>query len=328
MTCRLGLAAALAVVLASVAAGRDVPPLTGRVVDLADLLSPGAEQTLTQMLAAHEDSTTNQVVVLTIPSLDGEVLEEYATRVFRTWALGQADLDNGVLLLIALDDREVRIEVGYGLEGSLTDASAGSIIRNVIVPQFKDGNYEAGILSGVTSILGVVEGTLGVPKPEPDGSAWGALLFLLFPLLWTLASFSSGPVVRYAVATPMAALAGVIVGGIALGLGLTEPAALRWGLGTAGSFLLLYIAADLVVSKTGRGMAGAPPEGPGCVQGGTEERLEERRRRRTPVHRPDRVVVERRWVQRRRRLVRRRRRLGELVAARAPRSGATSRRRP
>ena len=129
---RAGAALRALALLAATASGAhalEVPPLTGRVVDRADVLSPATEAALTARLAAHEDSTSNQVVVLTVPSLDGEVLEPYATRVFRTWGLGQAAADNGVLLLVAVDDRQLRIEVGYGLEGDLTDALSGQIIR-------------------------------------------------------------------------------------------------------------------------------------------------------------------------------------------------------
>lgn len=146
------------------ASALDVPPLTGRVVDLADVLAPATEAALAAQLAAHEDSTSNQVVVLTIPSLEGEVLEPYATRVFRTWGLGQADRDNGVLLLVAVADRELRIEVGYGLEGALTDATAGSIIRGEIVPRFRDGDFDAGVVAGVQAILGAIDGSYA-PRP-------------------------------------------------------------------------------------------------------------------------------------------------------------------
>src|SRR5690606_5234978 len=125
-----------------------VPPLTGRVVDLADVLSPATEAQVTTLLEAHEAQTTNQVAVLTIPSLQGSTVEEVANEVFNAWGLGQSGRDNGVLLLVARDDRELRIEVGYGLEGALTDAEAGRIIRNVIVPRFRDGDFDGGVSAG------------------------------------------------------------------------------------------------------------------------------------------------------------------------------------
>jgi len=158
-----------------------VPPLSGRVVDLADILDPAAEAALTALLAAHEDSTSNQVVVLTIRSLEGEVLEQYATRVFRAWGLGQADRDNGALLLVAVEDRELRIEVGYGLEGDLTDATSGSIIRNEIVPRFREDDYQGGVLAGVSAVLGAIDGTYS-PSDEADDVS---MFFLgLFALGW------------------------------------------------------------------------------------------------------------------------------------------------
>ena len=105
-------------------AQKPVPPLTGRVVDLADILSPETERTVEALLAEHEAATSNQVAVLTIPSLDGEPLEDYSLRVARAWQLGTSEFDNGVLLLIAYRDRKIRIEVGYGLEGVIPDAIA------------------------------------------------------------------------------------------------------------------------------------------------------------------------------------------------------------
>ena len=136
----------------------DVPFLAGRVNDNAGILSPQVVAELETMLAAHEDSTSNQVAVLTIPSLEGEVLEEYSLKVAETWALGQADKDNGVLLLVARDDRKVRIEVGSGLEGDLTDAVSGRIIRNEIVPRFRDGDFDGGVRDGVVAILAAIDG--------------------------------------------------------------------------------------------------------------------------------------------------------------------------
>ena len=125
-------------------------------MDTAEILAPHVEDELAMRLENLEDSTGAQVAVLTIPSLGGAVLEEYATEVFRTWGLGQADVDNGVLLLVARDDRELRIEVGYGLEGVLTDALAGRIIRTEIVPRFRTGDFDAGVLAGIDAILKTV----------------------------------------------------------------------------------------------------------------------------------------------------------------------------
>src|SRR5690606_36516229 len=128
-------------------------PLTGRVMDHAGILAGATEGSLEALLAAHEAATTNQVAVLTVPSLGGGTVEGVANGVVNTWGLGQAGRDHGVLLLVARDGRELRIEVGYGLEGALTDAEAGRIIRGVIVPRFRDGDFDGGVTAGVVEIL-------------------------------------------------------------------------------------------------------------------------------------------------------------------------------
>lgn len=146
----------------------EVPFLAGRVNDNAGLLAASARETLEALLKAHEDSTSNQVVVLIIPSLQGETLEDYSIKVAETWKLGQKDKDNGVLLLIAQNDRKVRIEVGDGLEGSLPDITCGHIIRREIVPRFRDSDYEGGVRAGVEAILGAIAGSYQVEAESGD----------------------------------------------------------------------------------------------------------------------------------------------------------------
>jgi uncharacterized protein len=143
-----------------VAAQRAVPPLWGhRVHDEAHALSAETIDYLETVLKTHEDSTTNQVAILIIPSLDGEVLEEYSLRVAHDeWKLGGAKNDNGVLLLVAVNDRKMRIEVGQGLEGVLPDAVANRIIRNDMAPYFREQNYDDGIKAGVAGILKSISG--------------------------------------------------------------------------------------------------------------------------------------------------------------------------
>ena len=165
---------------------QEVPTLTGRVVDTAEILSDQTEAAITELLEAHESTTSNQVAVLTIPSLDGATIEGFANRVFRSWGLGRADVDNGVLLLIARDDRELRIEVGYGLESSLTDAQAGRIIRNLIVPQFRANDFDGGTIAGVNAILGTIEGTYEPPGDgggDSDSPWWLGWIFLFTHVL-------------------------------------------------------------------------------------------------------------------------------------------------
>lgn len=134
------------------------PKLSGRVVDNADLLNSTDETKLIAALSAHEKKSSDQIVVATINSLRGENLEEYSNLLFREWKLGQAGENNGVLLLVSKEDRKIRIEVGYGLEGTLTDAKSKLIIDNIIVPKFKTGNFSRGIVDGANMIVGVLEG--------------------------------------------------------------------------------------------------------------------------------------------------------------------------
>lgn len=166
-----------------VAAGQpSIPPLSGRVVDMAGILSSDTVNEATAMLRMHEDSTSNQVAVLTITSLEGAVLEDYSLDVARTWALGQAGRDNGVLLLVAYNDRKMRIEVGYGLEGDMPDVVAKRIIDNEIRPYFRDQDFDGGVLNGVRAIVGTLEGTYA--PLEHTGNEEPLILKLLFGLMF------------------------------------------------------------------------------------------------------------------------------------------------
>jgi uncharacterized protein len=146
----------------------DVPYLTGRVTDNAQILSQETIRLLTDSLKSHEDRTGNQIAVLTVPTLDGEVIEDYAVRVLREWKLGQKDRDNGILIVVVPNDHRMRIEVGYGLEGTLTDGTAGQIIRTVMTPKFKNGDYSGGITDGARAVMDLLEGG---KMPEPEGGA-------------------------------------------------------------------------------------------------------------------------------------------------------------
>lgn len=136
----------------------DVPYLSGRVVDTAQLLSPETTKSLTEQLQDHETRTGNQIAVLTLPTLAGESIEGFAVKVFETWKLGHKGKDNGVLLIIASKDRKMRIEVGYGLEHVLTDLTAGRIIQQVMTPRFKAGDFNGGITDGAMAIIKVLDG--------------------------------------------------------------------------------------------------------------------------------------------------------------------------
>jgi uncharacterized protein len=134
------------------------PPLTGRVVDDAGVLNAYTRGQLTVMLAAHEHATGEQVVVVTLDSLQGYTVEDYGSQLGRHWGIGQKGKNNGALLIVAPKEHKVRIEVGYGLEGKLTDAASRAIIESYILPSFKRGDFNAGVLAGTTSMLRVLGG--------------------------------------------------------------------------------------------------------------------------------------------------------------------------
>ena len=174
---------------------KPIPQLTGRVVDLANMIDAGEEANIVARLEAHEKKSGNQVVVLTIPSLNGESLEEYSLRVARGWALGQKDVDNGVLFLIAKNDRKMRIEVGYGLESTLTDAIASFIIRNTVRPLFRQGLFTGGTSAGVGQIIEVLEADKALleewknrskKSSSDDDPAWP---FYIFIAIWVMIFF-------------------------------------------------------------------------------------------------------------------------------------------
>jgi uncharacterized protein len=161
------------------AAAIEFPVLSGRVVDNAGLLSPAAEQALTEQLAAHEQATTNQIVVVTLPNLQGYTIEDFGYQLGRHWGIGQKGKDNGVLLLVAKAERKVRIEVGYGLEGELTDALSANIIHSVILPYFKKGDFEGGIAQGVVAITQALNGQ-PTSTDQPKGEEPPVIPFMIF----------------------------------------------------------------------------------------------------------------------------------------------------
>ena len=148
-------------------AAANFPPLTGRVVDQAKILSAVTIADLERKLADLEQKSGIQLVVATVPSLGGEEIEPYANELFRAWKLGEAKKNNGVLLLIAPNQRRVRIEVGYGLEGTLTDAVSSIIISNAIAPRFKAGDFNGGVTRGVDDIITALTTDAAEWKPKP-----------------------------------------------------------------------------------------------------------------------------------------------------------------
>jgi uncharacterized protein len=179
----------LLAILASptLAAELKFPPLTGRVVDDAGVLNASTQSQLTDMLGAHESATGQQVVVVTLPSLQGYAIEDYGYQLGRYWGIGQKGKNTGVLLIVAPKEHKVRIEVGYGLEGTLTDATSRTIIENDILPSFRRGDFNAGVLAGTTSILRVLGGNPAeVSAPNTTGVPLVVAVLLcvfLIPLL-------------------------------------------------------------------------------------------------------------------------------------------------
>jgi uncharacterized protein len=168
----------------SVVAEPKFPPLTGRIVDQAGVLKGSDRSRLESVLAAHENKTGNQVVVAVLNSLDGYEISDYGFRLGRHWGIGQKGQNNGAILLIAMEERSIRIEVGYGLEGFLTDAKSKIIIEEIITPFFKSNKYSEGIFNGTQAIVNVLEEnalTEGVTKPKrkqksPD---WLGIIFII-----------------------------------------------------------------------------------------------------------------------------------------------------
>lgn len=179
-------AALLGYALHAGAAGVGVPALKSRVTDLTGTLPAQQVVQLEQRLAAFEKEKGAQVAVLMVPTVQPESIEEYAVRAFEQWKLGRKSLDDGVLLVIAKNDRKLRIEVGYGLEGALNDATAKRIISEDIVPHFKGGDFAAGVDAGVTRILRVVGGE---PLPPPAATPGGPATGFPFDPTWLIAAF-------------------------------------------------------------------------------------------------------------------------------------------
>jgi uncharacterized protein len=231
------------VLTAAYASALEVPPLKSRVNDYAVMLSPATVSQLENSLALFEQQQSTQLAVLTVASLAGDSIEDFSLRVAETWKIGQQGLDNGALLLIARDDRKLRIEVGYGLEGRLTDLVAGRIIRDVISPQFRNGRFDQGVIDGVNAMMAAVTGEFSAEQAATRPSDTGAtgpgdlfipLLFGLFVISrlfgrhkWATATVGgvAAPVLAYlvlgarwlllAAMVPIGFVAGFIVAGIA-----------------------------------------------------------------------------------------------------------------
>ncbi|MFM2098534.1 MAG: hypothetical protein RLZZ366_73 [Pseudomonadota bacterium] len=218
---KLVLLFALIAISALPAHAQNFPPLSERVVDQADILTPGDEVALTAKLEALEKQSGRQLVVATVPDLQGYPIEDFGYQLGRTWQIGQKSSNNGALLLVAPNERRVRVEIGYGLEPIVTDIYSGVIIRDLITPRFKARDYPGGINAGVDALIK----QLSLPPEEAakqaqvlavqeqkqrhQGNSSGAVMFWLFiffffilPVIWPLIfgrrrgrSFGGGPVI-------------------------------------------------------------------------------------------------------------------------------------
>lgn len=184
---------AIAVALLAIATplkALEAPEMNGPVNDLAGAMSAGERAELADYLSAVNAQTGAQIAVLTVKSLEGDSIESFSMSVAEKWKLGQADKDNGALLVVSIGDRALRIEVGYGLEGELTDMKSGLIIRNVIVPYFKSGDYGSGIIAGAKSMAEIATGNASIAETEGEaapaadtdvvGGTFGFIVFILF----------------------------------------------------------------------------------------------------------------------------------------------------
>ncbi len=246
----------------------EAPPLKGRVNDYASMLSPTAVRSIESKLAAFEQETSNQVVLLTVPSLKGDTIEGFAIKVGETWKIGQKDKSNGVLLILAKKERKIRIEVGTGLQGALPDITAGQIIRNVIAPSLRAGDSDKGIASGISAIIDATKGEFKAPavsdRPakKKNNNRYGTFIVLLVV----------GTIIT-AIAASSSRTAGILAGGLSL------PAAAGIGLGAVlwklGILAILGAAAGFIISLLmklfnagGRGGGGSGWGGPTIFYGG------------------------------------------------------------
>jgi len=225
--------------------GMDVPPLKGRVNDYAGMLSPETRKYLDLILRQVEEKESTQIVVLTIPSLEGNSLEDFSIRVAEQWKIGQKGLDNGAILLIAKKERQLRIEVGYGLEGRLTDLISGRIIRNVIVPEFRIGRVDQGVIKGVNAMIAAVNGEFknaNPPRLAKKNRSGNGIFVLIIVLAIIISRIGS-------VKRPLGAIGGGVAAPVLGGI-------LGSGFLTALLLIPVGLVMGLLLSSFGRASAG------------------------------------------------------------------------
>jgi uncharacterized protein len=245
---RIGAAVALFLCAAWAIAEVAVPPLTGRVVDLTGTLDGSQEATLEQTLAAFEARKGTQIAVLLVPTTAPETIEQFSLRVAEQWKLGRKKVDDGAILVVAKNDRTLRIEVGYGIEGALSDVTSHRIISEVITPAFRQGDFFGGIRAGVERMIGVVDGE-PLPAP-PKRSSWqdgnGGGIGSMIPIAFMLALVVGGVLRRMLGRFPGAVATGGVIGGLA------------WFVLGALSLAIVAGIIGFVFTLLGGGMTGRP----------------------------------------------------------------------
>jgi uncharacterized protein len=220
---RAGLAAALFVFVAALQAQVAVPPLKSRVTDLTGTLTAQQRSALEERLAAFEARKGSQVAVLLVPTTEPEAIEQFGIRVAEQWKIGRKGVDDGAILIVALKDRAVRIETGYGLEGALPDAVAKRIVDEIIVPRFKERDYFGGIDAGVSRMMSVIEGEpLPPPQSRPrsgaqsSGGGFEGFLIVAFILVFVVGGIIRSIFGRFAGSGVIGVL-GAVAGWLMLG---------------------------------------------------------------------------------------------------------------
>ena len=244
---RAALAAVLFVFSAALLAQVAVPALTSRVTDLTGTLSAQQRSALDERLAAFEARKGSQIAVLLVPTTEPEAIEQFGIRVAEQWKIGRKGVDDGAILIVAMKDRAVRIETGYGIEGALPDAVAKRIVDEIIVPRFKQNDYFGGIDAGVSRIISVIEGE---PLPPPrsggatrsPGGGYENFLFVAFILVFVVGGMLRAMFGRFLGSGVIGVLGGVagwmMLGSVILGVVVAVIAlvlSLMGGLGTMGS---------------------------------------------------------------------------------------------
>jgi len=245
-----GIVSLLLFLLPFAAHALEVPRLAGYVNDYAQMISPSAKARLEQDLAAFERSDSTQIVILTVPSLEGEVMEEFSIKVAESWKIGQKGKDNGIVMVVSKQDKKIRVEVGRGLEGKLTDLMAGRIIDLVVKPRFKRGDFDGGFLAGVASMIDATRGEFKAEerrRPQRRDNSSRIITFLIFGAVALL--------VLGSVSRPLGGVAGAVgLPGIAHLAGLSLGPALLVILAVVGLGLGLFL--PMLFSAGGRSGGG------------------------------------------------------------------------